>query len=154
MAAPVCVSWETMDNDGGEMKRRELREHIFQLLFRVEFNEKDEMAKQVGLFVEDMEEETEVKERDKTYISEKYAKIVEKLPEIDKMLDEVSKGWKTSRMGKVELTILRLAVYEMRFDEDIPQKVAINEAVELSKKFGGNEAPAFVNGVLAKLTGN
>ncbi|MCI8310753.1 MAG: transcription antitermination factor NusB [Lachnospiraceae bacterium] len=136
------------------MKRRELREHIFQLLFRVEFNEKDEMAKQVGLFVEDMEEETEVKERDKTYISEKYAKIVEKLPEIDKMLDEVSKGWKTSRMGKVELTILRLAVYEMRFDEDIPQKVAINEAVELSKKFGGNEAPAFVNGVLAKLTGN
>ena len=136
------------------MKRRELREHIFQLLFRVEFNEKDEMAKQVGLFVEDMEEETEVKERDKTYISEKYAKIVEKLPEIDKMLDEVSKGWKTSRMGKVELTILRLAVYEMRFDEDIPQKVAINEAVELSKKFGGNEAPALVNGVLAKLTGN
>ena len=132
MAAPFCVSWETMDNDGGEMKRRELREHIFQLLFRVEFNEKDEMAKQVGLFVEDMEEETEVKERDKTYISEKYAKIVEKLPEIDKMLDEVSKGWKTSRMGKVELTILRLAVYEMRFDEDIPQKVAINEAVELS----------------------
>ena len=91
---------------------------------------------------------------DKTYISEKYAKIVEKLPEIDKLLDEVSKGWKTSRMGKVELTILRLAVYEMRFDEDIPQKVAINEAVELSKKFGGNEAPAFVNGVLAKLTGN
>lgn len=154
MAAPFCVSWETMDNDGGEMKRRELREHIFQLLFRVEFNEKDEMAKQVGLFVEDMEEETEVKERDKTYISEKYAKIVEKLPEIDKMLDEVSKGWKTSRMGKVELTILRLAVYEMRFDEDIPQKVAINEAVELSKKFGGHEAPAFVNGVLAKLTGN
>ncbi len=154
MAAPFCVSWETMDNDGGEMKRRELREHIFQLLFRVEFNEKDEMAKQVGLFVEDMEEETEVKERDKTYISEKYAKIVEKLPEIDKMIDEVSKGWKTSRMGKVELTILRLAVYEMRFDEDIPQKVAINEAVELSKKFGGNEAPAFVNGVLAKLTGN
>ena len=154
MAAPFCVSWETMDNDGGEMKRRELREHIFQLLFRVEFTEKDEMAKQVGLFVEDMEEETEVKERDKTYISEKYAKIVEKLPEIDKMLDEVSKGWKTSRMGKVELTILRLAVYEMRFDEDIPQKVAINEAVELSKKFGGNEAPAFVNGVLAKLTGN
>ena len=48
MAAPFCVSWETMDNDGGEMKRRELREHIFQLLFRVEFNEKDEMAKQIG----------------------------------------------------------------------------------------------------------
>ena len=67
------------------------------------------------------------------------------------MLDESSKGWKTSRMGKVELTILRLAVYEMKFDEDMPEKVAINEAVELARKFGGNDAPAFVNGVLAKL---
>ncbi len=54
-------------------------------------------------------------------------------------------------MGKVDLTILRLAVFEMRFDEDIPVKVAINEAVELSKKFGGDESPSFINGVLAKL---
>ena len=73
--------------------------------------------------------------------------------EIDAMLEKVSRGWKLSRMGKVELTILRLAVYEMRFDEDIPEKVAINEAVELSKKFGGDDSPAFINGVLAKLTG-
>ena len=54
-------------------------------------------------------------------------------------------------MGKVDLTILRLAVYEMKLDEDIPVKVAINEAVELAKKFGGDESPAFVNGVLAKI---
>ena len=67
------------------------------------------------------------------------------------MLDEASKGWKISRMGKVELTVLRLAVYEMKFDEDIPEKVAINEAVELARKFGGDDAPAFINGVLAKL---
>ncbi len=150
MAAPFCVSWEP---DGGTMKRREQREHIFQLLFRVEFNKREEMEEQVGMFVEDMEGKDDVQERDKTYISEKYAQIVEKLPEIDAMLDQVSKGWKVSRMGKVELTILRLAVYEMKFDEDIPEKVAINEAVELSKKFGGDEAPAFVNGVLAKLAG-
>jgi len=72
---------------------------------------------------------------------------------LDAKLDEVSKGWKTSRMGKVDLTILRLAVYEMMYDEDIPEKVAINEAVELSKKVGGDESPAFINGVLAKLAG-
>ena len=54
-------------------------------------------------------------------------------------------------MGRVELTILRLACFELRFDENIPEKVAINEAVELAKKFGGEEAPSFVNGVLAKL---
>ena len=54
-------------------------------------------------------------------------------------------------MGKVELTILRLAVYEMQYDEEIPEKVAINEAVELAKKFGRDESSAFINGVLAKL---
>ena len=54
-------------------------------------------------------------------------------------------------MGKVELTILRLAVYEMLFDEDVPSTVAINEAVEIAKKFGGDDTPAFVNGILAKV---
>lgn len=135
------------------MKRRELRECIFQLLFRVEFNGQEDMPDQVSMFVEDMKEENEVRAKDEAYISEKYRKIVEKLPQIDSMLDEVSKGWKTSRMGKVDLTVLRLAVYEMKFDEDIPEKVAINEAVELSKKFGGDESPSFINGVLAKLAG-
>ena len=125
------------------MKRRELRECIFQLLFRVEFNGQEEMPKQLLMFVDDIKEENEAQEEDEAYISGKYEKIMEKLPEIDAMLEKVSRGWKLSRMGKVELTILRLAVYEMRF----------NEAVELSKKFGGDDSPAFINGVLAKLTG-
>ena len=54
-------------------------------------------------------------------------------------------------MGKVELTLLRLAVYEMKYDDDIPVGVAINEAVELAKTFGGDGSPAFINGILAKL---
>ena len=134
------------------MKRRELREHIFQLLFRVEFNEQDEMAEQVSLYVDDMKEEEIVEPKDETYIEEKYKKIVEKLPEIDELLEKYSKGWKLSRMNKVDLTILRLGVYEMKYDEDIPERVAINEAVELAKKFGGDESPASVNAVLAKLS--
>ena len=56
-------------------------------------------------------------------------------------------------MNKVDLTILRLGVYEMKYDEEIPEKVAINEAVELAKKYGGDESPAFVNGVLAHVAG-
>lgn len=134
------------------MKRRELREHIFQLLFRVEFNGQDEMAEQVSLYVDDMKEEEIVEPKDETYIEEKYNKIVEKLPEIDELLEKYSKGWKLSRMNKVDLTILRLGVYEMKYDEDIPERVAINEAVELAKKFGRDESPAFVNAVLAKLS--
>lgn len=66
-------------------------------------------------------------------------------------INEVAKGWKTGRMGKAELAILRLAVYEMLYDEEVPVKVAINEAVELAKTFGGDDSAAFVNGILAKL---
>ena len=135
------------------MKRRELREHVFQLLFRVEFNSSEEMEEQVSMYFDGVREEEPLAEKDEIYIAEKYKKIVEKIPEIDEMLNASSKGWKTSRMGRVDLTILRLAVYEMKFDEDIPEKVAINEAVELSKKFGGDESPAFINGVLARVAG-
>ena len=73
------------------------------------------------------------------------------MPEIDGILNENAKGWKTSRMNKVDLTILRLAVYELKWDDEIPVGVAINEAVELAKRFGGDESPSFVNGVLGKV---
>ena len=93
----------------------------------------------------------EVEPKDQQYIVKKYAHIIEKLPEIDKALEDTAEGWKVSRMGKTDLTILRLAVYEMEYDEDVPVGVAVNEAVELSKKFGGDESPAFVNGILGKI---
>lgn len=130
------------------MKRRELREHIFEILFRVEFMNEEDMNEQLELFFEDLEE---AKTSDVDYIRKKYMAVREKLPMIDLIIDEKSTGWKTSRMGKVELTILRLAVYEMLFDDDIPVTVAINEAVEIAKKYGGDDTPAFINGVLAKV---
>ena len=130
------------------MKRRELRERIFEILFRVEFMNKEEMAEQMDLFFEDL---AEAKPADVEYIHDKFNAIHEKIGMIDVLIDEKSTGWKTSRMGKVELTILRLAVYEMLFDEDVPVTVAINEAVEIAKKYGGDDTPAFINGILAKV---
>ena len=130
------------------MNRRELREQIFMLLFRVEINQKDDMPEQSTLFLEDGD--TEISEKDAAYIRSKYEKIAEKLPEIDKLINETAIGWDTQRMGKVELTIIRLAVYEIRFDETVPTGVAINEAVELAKKFGQEGSSGFVNGILAK----
>jgi len=130
------------------MKRRELREHIFELLFRVEFNEPEEMPEQLRLFFEDL---GELDGKDQAYMEEKYAQIMEKLPEIDRLLGEAAKSWKVSRMGKTDLALLRLAVYEMKYDEDVPVAVAVNEAVELSKKFGGDESPAFINGILGRI---
>ena len=130
------------------MGRREQREQIFKLLFRVEFNKKEEMPEQLQLFFE--EAEKPVSEEDRLYISDKYEKIMDKLSQIDELLNEKAQKWSTDRMGKVELTIMRLAVYEIRYDEDIPTSVAINEAVELAKKFGQKESGSFVNGILAR----
>lgn len=130
------------------MKRRELREHIFELLFRVEFNDREEMPEQMRLFFEGL---PELSREDQIYMQKKYEQIMDKLPEIDSLLGETAEGWKVSRMGKTELAILRLAVYEMTFDADVPVGVAVNEAVELSKKFGGDGSPAFVNGILGKI---
>lgn len=130
------------------MNRRSLREQVFKLLFRVEFNTKEEMEEQCLLFLE--HEEVDMSEEEERHIVDKYKAIHENLEEIDSMINEKAKGWNTDRMGKVDLTVIRLAVYEMKFDETIPDGVAINEAVELAKKFGQDESAGFVNGVLAK----
>ena len=129
------------------MKRTEQREHIFKVLFGVEFNEDGERGEQTALYLEQLED---AKEKDLEYIRTKAQKIIEKMDEIDGLLNEHTKGWKTSRMNKVDLTILRLAVYEIKWDDDVPVGVAIDEAVNLAKKYSSEEGPAFVNGVLAK----
>ena len=130
------------------MSRTELREHIFKMLFRIEFNNEEEMREQETLYFELLDE---ISDKDHAYILEKYQAILEKLEEIDAMLNELSTGWKTSRMNRVDLTILRLATYELKWDEQVPTGVAINEAVELAKKYSSDSGPAFVNGVLAKV---
>ena len=132
------------------MSRRQLRERIFMMLFRVEFFENEELPEQLQNFLED--EEEPISEEDSRYIEEKFNKIKELIPSIDEDINANIKGWKTSRMGKVDLTIIRLGYYEMKYDDQIPNPVAINEAVELAKKYGTDESQSFVNGVLAKLS--
>lgn len=118
------------------------------MLFGAEFHAADEMAEQL-LRYEETQAEWDAK--DGVYITEKCSDIIARLDGIDAAINEAAHGWKTKRMGKVDLTLIRLAVYEMKYDEDIPVGVAINEAVELSKKYGTDDSPAFVNGVLARL---
>ena len=129
------------------MSRRELREQIFKLLFRVEFNSPEDMAEQEELF---FEQEDAAQGEDADYISDKFNKISERITELDGLLNQKAEGWNTARMGKVDLTILRLAVYEIRYDDSVPTGVAINEAVELAKKYESGEVVRFVNGILAK----
>ena len=146
------------------MTRRELREHCFKLLFCAAFYPEGETKEQMEeYFTEPVEEvsapggESEILHSpaldvfDGGYVTNKVERIIEKIPDLDSRINEIAKGWTTKRMGKVELTILRLALFEIQYDEDVPEKVAINEAVELAKKFGGDDSPSLVNGILAKL---
>ena len=129
------------------MTRREVREHLFKLVFQKEFYEAD-LPEQESLYLseEGLSEDASRKE-----LTERFAQVLAHLEEIDAILSEASVGWKLKRMNKVDLSLLRVAVFEMRFDERVPEKVAINEAVELAKQFGGDDSPAFIYGVLAKL---
>lgn len=129
------------------MTRRELRENTFKMLFRIEFYDAGEMPEQMELFEE---ENSNLKDTDLSYLKQKCENVIIHLDEIDAAVNEVSEGWKTSRMGKVDLTLIRLAVYEIRYEDEIPFKVSVNEAVELAKKYGTDGSPAFVNGILAK----
>ena len=130
------------------MSRSELREHIFKMIFGIEFSSEEQVEEQLLLYLDQLED---VSEKDYSYMLEKAKAVVAHVDEIDQMINETSTGWKTNRMNKVDLSILRLAVYEMKMDEDVPVKVAINEAVELGKRFSGDEGPSFINGVLGKL---
>ncbi len=145
------------------MTRRDMREHCFKMLFAAEFYPAEETAAQAELYFDAPEEDdtaedgkeavihqVEMAEKDRQFLLDRVASMTGKIAELDGKLNEVSCGWKTRRMGKVELTILRQALYEMEYDSEVPDKVAVNEAVDLAKKFGGKDSPAFINGVLAK----
>lgn len=130
------------------MSRKQIREQIFKILFCIDFHNREEIEEQIQLSMEELGEE---KEKDLNYIREKIHSIVEYIDEIDNLINENAEKWKTTRIAKAELTILRLAVYEMKYEDDIPVSVAINEAVELAKVYGADNGAGFVNGVLAKL---
>lgn len=130
------------------MNRRHQREHIFKIIFSYEFDIEEAFTSQLEYYLDEIDSEDE---KSIEYIREKTMKIIEKINEIDKIIMEKAKDWTIERMAKVEVAILRLAVYEIFYEEDIPNSVAINEAVEIAKKYGGEHSPSFVNGVLANI---
>ena len=149
------------------MKRTTLREHVFRILFRYDFYDTEEFKDQEKLYVEQYPEWTEddkddlvgddraISELDGAEIITRVNDITLHLSDIDDMIGKsCSGGWKVSRLGKAELSILRLAAYEIMYDEEIDSAVAINEAVELSKKYCDEKARGFINGVLAGLAKN
>ena len=110
------------------MRRSKVREHIFKMLFSIGFDAAD-ADEQIELYLEQVEEASE---EERGYMRKKVKDIAAHEEEIDAMINEHTTGWKTGRMNKVDLSVLRLAVYEMKWDDEVPVKVAINEAVRRS----------------------
>lgn len=121
------------------MTRSEMREHVFKLIFRVPFHDKNELREQIDYYFDGL---TDVNEKDYEYIKNKALLVCELSDELDEKINSVSEGWPVDRIGKAELAIMRLAVYEMLYDDDIPVNVAINEAVELAKSYGSDDNAA------------
>lgn len=124
------------------ISRREAREYIVGLIYETEFRADEDKE----LIFETSSESREIP-KDK-FIKETYFSVCEKREEIDALIAKHSVGWKTERLTRVSRAILRLAVYELAFVDDIPSRVSINEAVELTKKFDDEKAKAFINGIL------
>ncbi len=151
------------------MRRTAIREHVFRILFRYDFYDTEDFTEQTVLYfdsdnsddepkaVTDGDEDSDnldtsgISELDRAEIQSRAELVAKRIPELDAIISDACDGWAIGRIGKAELAILRLAAYEILFDEQIEPAIAINEAVELSKKYCADKSHSFVNGVLAKL---
>jgi len=140
----------------GKIKLRDLS---MKALFQYNFYPNPDLDAQTRVFLEQENERASEKEdnyenlmtmEEMDFVENRMKNIYSKVDEIDKLIEEKVEGWSIKRMSRVDLSIIRLAVYEILFDESVPQSLAINEAVNLAKTYGGDESPKFVNGVLSK----
>lgn len=131
------------------MNRRKSREVAMKLVFEMSIR-KEGYNSTLETFIENLE--TENKELDMEYIQRILKGVEENIDIINKKIEENLIGWKLYRLSKIDLAILKLAVYEILFEDEIPEKVTLNEAIELAKKFSEEKSAPFINGVLDSVT--
>ena len=129
------------------MSRKKARDNAFKCVYELEFGRDENLEK----ILNNCYEENDNKPDEKEYIKKVLKGVKENLEEIDEIILSKLKNWSLDRIAKIDLAILRLAVYEIKYMEDIPEKVSANEAVELAKTYGNNDSKSFVNGVIAKV---
>lgn len=132
------------------MTRKRIRENLYIMLFQTDFHKQEDRVEQADIYLEGLEDADATKKA-KAELKERYTSVLEHIEEIDKKIEEKANGWTLSRLAKADLTVLRLAIFEILFDDEVPNGVAINEAVELAKRYGGDKSYGFVNGVLASV---
>lgn len=125
------------------MGRKHARESTMKLLYQMEMN-LDFSHKELDIFFEN----NEFNLGERKYINHAINTIIDNLEEIDKNIEHYLKGWELERLAKIDLSTLRIAIYEMMYREDIPVEVSINEAIEIAKKYSTEESSKYINGVL------
>ena len=129
------------------MSRSDAREHAFMLLYQMEFqNQADE--EQIDLFLQ----EYEIAEQDQSYLKELVRGVRSRQDELDDSFEPYLKRWTKNRLPQIDLVILRLAIYEMFHQPDVPANVAISEAVLLCRKYTNDESRSYINAVLGRIS--
>lgn len=129
-------------------QRREARELALQMLYALDANPATGLRETLQTF---REEQTGTSERTREFAEGIVRGVQEQRQEIDAAIRACSKNWSLTRMPRVDLNIMRMAAYELMFRQDIPRKVSINEAIEIARRFGDKDSPAFVNGILDEI---
>ncbi|MCL2577157.1 MAG: transcription antitermination factor NusB [Defluviitaleaceae bacterium] len=146
------------------MSRKTARRHAFHLIFTMPYNgalDAQKLAKIKAAYFDFLDEgETEdyglenltrPRSRDAEYIDRVFWGVFERLSELDGVIENFLREWTIDRINKVDLALMRLSIYEILCEKDVPIAVAVNEAVELAKLYGADESPAFINGVLGNV---
>lgn len=134
------------------MGRSTSRKHIFILIYQLQFHNIDELSFLSENYLKEIEEIENITNKDKQFILDELNGTMKNLVEIDRLISENLVRWTIERINKIDLCLLRLAIYEMKFSKDIPVSVAINEAVNLAREYSGDDSPSFINGLLGKVS--
>jgi len=144
------------------MNRRLLRQSAFKIIFSYNFNDDDidqildDISEDSNLYFEQEEDSDErqipeITEKNKEFLNNLVKGTIENIDTIDEIIKNSLRSWTMDRIAKVDLTILRMAIYELIYSKDVPASVVINEAVELGKMFGSDDSGSFINGVLGRV---
>ncbi|MCL1883339.1 MAG: transcription antitermination factor NusB [Defluviitaleaceae bacterium] len=147
------------------MSRRTARRHAFHLIFGLEFTSDfnvENLAKSKAFYYEFLEDcdfeaygfekMSRPKGRDAEYVDRAFWGVFERLGELDNVIQNFLRDWTLDRINKADLALMRLSIYEMLCESDVPHGAAVNEAVELAKEYSTDESPAFINGVLGSVS--
>lgn len=137
------------------MNRRDARTAAVKIIFGYSFdtveNSPEQAEKLIDSYMQEFEDSENGKTGEYSFLCELVRGVIANVEELDSLIKACIKGWDFERLGKIDLAILRVSAYEMKYRDDVPESISINEAVEIAKLYGSDDSPSYVNGVLGSV---